>query len=326
MHSAISASIGGYFELELPSPKSFLYRGTLGFQSARAAFFALLLEGRPTRVWMPKYICNSMLEPLVRAGVDCLFYNINAQFDIVGDVDVRPTDWLFYVNYFGVCSDNVENIFARFNQHQIVLDHSHAFYVAPKDCLATIYSPRKFFGIPDGGLLVTQLSVKTPSEIDNDSINRITHLFKRLADSPQSGYADYLQAEKSLSEFEPLEMSCLTRRMLASIDYQYIRTRRNQNFRFLHGCLGNLNQLQIKLNNVDGPLCYPFITISSEIRELLVAERVFIPSYWSDVKGRTCDDDVEAYLCDKCIAIPCDQRYEIQDLKKITQIILDWKR
>ena len=326
MRNAISKAIGGYFELELPCPKSFLYSAALGFQSARAAFFALLREGRPNRVWMPRYICNAMLEPLARVGIECLFYSINGQFDIEGEVDVRSEDWLFYVNYFGVCSDNVDRIFERFNQHQIVLDHSQAFYVAPKNCLATIYSPRKFFGVPDGGLLITQLPVQIPSEIDEGSINRVAHLFKRLADSPESGYADYLQAEKSLSEFEPLEMSRLTQRMLSSIDYQYIKTRRDENFRFLHESLGNINQLQIKLNKVDGPLCYPFITSNPDIRKLLIAGRVFIPSYWPDVKERTCDDDVEAYLSDKCMAIPCDQRYGIQELTKITQIILDWKR
>ena len=42
-------AIGGYFELELPPPRGERYPDALRYQSARAAFLALLLAGRPGR-------------------------------------------------------------------------------------------------------------------------------------------------------------------------------------------------------------------------------------------------------------------------------------
>jgi hypothetical protein len=318
--------IGGYFELELPLPQPFLYPQALRFQSARAAFLALLRSGEPKRIWMPKYICDAMLAPLVKQGIECVFYSINEQFDIAGEIDFRAGDWLFYVNYFGICTENVDRILTRYDPDRVILDHAQAFYAQPRECLATIYSPRKFFGIPDGGLLITDLPIKIPSEIDEGSVGRVMHLFKRLAGSPESGYADYKQAEQSLGECEPRQMSRLTKRLLAGVDVQWARMRRNENFSFLHGLLGGLNRISVPLEKIDGPLCYPFFTNSPGIKEALIAERVFVPTYWPDVKNRVSAGDVECNLVDNGIAIPCDQRYATSELELASKIIHQWEK
>ena len=284
MHRGINQAIGGYFELEMPSAKISLHPDAYSFQSARAAFLALIRAGKPKRVWMPRYICDAMLDPLAKEESECVFYKINENFDIADNVDLQPDDWLLYVNYFGVCEANIDRILNRFDKNQIVLDYSQSFYASPRECLATVYSPRKFFGIPDGGLLVTSLPIKIPWKVDTDSIFRVAHLFKRIAESPESGYADYQLAEKSLCEFEPLQMSQLTQYLLSRIDHERARLRRNENFKFLNESLKNLNTLKIAPESINGPLCYPFISDAKNTREKLISEKVFIPTYWSDVK------------------------------------------
>jgi hypothetical protein len=62
-------AIGGYFELELSRGRGEYYPDAYRFQSARAAFLALLQTGQPARVWMPRYLCDSMFEPLRRSGI-----------------------------------------------------------------------------------------------------------------------------------------------------------------------------------------------------------------------------------------------------------------
>ena len=108
---------------------------------------------------MPSYLCDSMLAPVEKAGVECIFYSLDAHFDIIDDITLGESDWLLYVNYFGICGPNIDRLRDRHASGQLILDHSQAFYAAPTECLATIYSPRKFFGVPDGGLLVTALPV-----------------------------------------------------------------------------------------------------------------------------------------------------------------------
>ena len=320
----IEHAIGGYFELELPAAKPFLYPQARRFQSARASFLALLRAGKPKRVWMPHYICDSMLAPLRQAGVEFIFYSINAQFEISDDFELSGGDWLFYVNYFGVCSRNIDRIMSRFDKNQVVLDYSQSFYAAPRECLATIYSPRKFFGVPDGGLLVTNLPIAISPEIESASVGRSTYLLKRLAGSAESGYADYQKAEQSLVEFEPYQMSSLTRRILNSVDFKEVKIRRNSNFHFLHERLGKINKLLIDPLSIDGPLCYPFFIAQSGIRERLISERVFVATYWPDVLDRVSDTSCEASLVKNILPLPCDQRYGKEQMKKIIEIFSEF--
>lgn len=94
--------IGGYFELELPARREMPYAGLKCFQSARAAFLALLRAGKPTRVWMPRYICNAMRAPLEKAGIEYAWYDLTNELEVGPGVRLVNGEWLLYVNYLGV--------------------------------------------------------------------------------------------------------------------------------------------------------------------------------------------------------------------------------
>ena len=316
-------AIGGYFELGLPSMEDY-YPDALKFQSARAAFFSLLQVGKPSRVWIPSYICDAMISPILRSEIECVFYDIGDQFNISDQIHLTDDDWLIYVNYFGICSENITRILNRYNTKQIVLDYSQAFFSPPQDTLATIYSPRKFFGVPDGGLLYSQLQVSEPEIIDTTSLNRMGHLLKRLAeDSPEAGYADFQRAEKSLQNMELRRMSSLTRRLLLSQNFEGIRQKRNDNFRFLHKSLEEFNLLKIHMSDINGPLCYPFFSEKEGLRKKLIAKRIFVPTYWQDVLARVDKLSFEFKLVKECLPLPIDQRYNFNDLQRIIDIILE---
>lgn len=320
----MNSPIGGYFELEFPEPKAFLYPDAYEFQSARAAFLALLRAGKPSRVYMPHYICDSMVAPLEKAGVECRFYSIDDTFNIIDDIDVGETDWLFYINYFGICNSNIDKLFKRYNPCQIILDHSQAFYAPPRDCLATIYSSRKFFGVPDGGLLVTALAILEPQENDHGSLMRAIAGVTRLAETPEAGYTDYQKAECSLEQFEPLKMSQLTRRILHSVDFEAARVKRNNNFEFLHQRLGCLNKLSFDLINIDGPLCYPFFTDIVDLRAHLIRERVFVATYWPETVTRVSAASHELKFVKSLLPLPCDQRYSLDEMEYVAKICLNF--
>jgi hypothetical protein len=313
-------AIGGYFELELPDSKTNLYPQARRFQSARASFLALLRAGNPKRVWMPRFICDAMLAPLRSAGIEIGYYAIDAHLEIVDDVSLAKDEWLFYVNYFGVSAGNVDKVLSRFDPAQVVLDHSQAFFAAPRQCLATIYSARKFFGVPDGGLLITELPIAEPHEIDDGSLGRSTHLLKRLLGAPEPGYPDYQRAEQSLEDFEPRQMSPLTARILGAVDIDAARMKRNANFIFLHERLGGSNEFHIDLSRVDGPLCYPFFTLNSNIRQALIRQRIFVATYWPDVMVLVEENSTEAGFARNIIPLPCDQRYNQADMQAIVDL------
>lgn len=128
MSEVQSPPIGGYFELELPARRELPHAGLQHYQSARAAFLALLRVGRPTRVWMPRYICNAMLTPLENVGIEYAWYDLTDELEVGPEVRLDAGDWLLYVNYFGVCGAKVEALLHRFSPAQIVLDFSQAFF------------------------------------------------------------------------------------------------------------------------------------------------------------------------------------------------------
>lgn len=305
-------AIGGYPELELPPAKQTWHENAMQYQSARAAF-AALLQNMPEvrRVWMPVYICDSMLSPLKFAGKECAFYNIDEQFNIAASIQLKEDDLLLYVNYFGVCEPGVHRVLERFNPQQVIIDCSQAFFTSPYECLATIYSPRKFFGVPDGGLMFANREIVPPHEQDNDSILRMEHLITRLAVSAEAGYASYQRAEASLENCSPKAMSELTRKLLGVIDYLAVQRKRLENFSALHEALGEENQLNIDSATVT-PLCYPFFPAKKIDIKRLAEKRVFIPTYWSDAASRDAISEFESDLINGLISIPCNQKLNLK--------------
>ena len=315
-------AIGGYFELELPQAEASLHGDALRFQSSRAAFLALLRAGRPTAVWMPWYICDAMIEPLRMTGTPVKRYRLDPDLR-VDSADLAPGEWLVYVNYFGLCARQVDDVLNRFPRDQVLIDNAQALFAAPADCLATLYSPRKFLGVPDGGYLVTRQPVDLPSTTDDGSLQRCGHLLTRLAKDAEAGYADYAAAEESLKQQEPLRMSALTERLLAGVDYDSVRARRVENFAFLHEKLQRYNRFEFRYDEQAAPLCYPFFNAPAGVRETLRARRIYTPTYWPDVADAEGAPDFERQLPGSTLCLPCDQRLSREDLAPMVQHLLD---
>lgn len=319
-----AAAIGGYFELELPAQRTQVFPDALRFQSARSAFYALLHAGRPRRVWMPRYLCDTMYAPLEELGIDCRQYSIDESFGIAAELALGEGEWLYYVNYFGVHDSHVDAVLARFGRERVVVDNCQAFFSSPRPCVATIYSPRKFFGVPDGGLLLTDIEVDLPAQRDTGSLLRSAHLVERMAASPEAGYASYKAAEHSLEQLAPRRMSQLTDTILSTVDLDLIRSKRNDNFRALHAELASHNRCILDMAQIDGPLCYPLLIDAPGLREHLIASRVFVATYWPDVRGRVEATAAEAMLVDQLLPLPCDQRYGAAEMTRVARTCLEF--
>lgn len=314
--------IGGYFEFELRNRRRFPYFDTARFQSARSAFLALVRAGRPARVWIPRFICDAMLAPLVQEGIECIWYDVDDRLAVAESASIGVHDWLLYVNYFGVCDANVAELIRRFAPDQVVLDYSQAFFSPPRmEAVATIYSPRKFFGVPDGGLLASRIPVSLPEEQDRGSFSRVSHLMRRLGDTPEAGYADYRRAEESLTDLEPRRMSRLTERILSSIDFDNASRKRRENFMFLHEMLGGENMFAANIAQYTAPLCYPFMTADAGLRDRLINHRIYVASYWPDSIGRV-SHDWAVRMVRNLLPLPIDQRYGRKEMRRLASVIL----
>ena len=283
-------AIGGYFELELapPNPHPFLwpYEPYL-YQSARAALCALLEILAPERVWIPDYNCPVIEQPLEILGIDFIKYTVSPDLSISQELSLGKGELLLFINYFGLSRSRVLEVLRTFDPSRVILDYSQAYFDPPEmDCAGTLYSPRKFFGVPDGGLLYTRHALPTPRERDISTERRTQHLLKRIDLSPEAGFADFGLADKSLSDCRPKIMSHLSERILKSIDFEKARKRRQENFYFLHNSLQSLNFMNLQLDPEYTPQCYPLLR-DNNLRELLIAKRIFVPQFWRDWRRTT---------------------------------------
>jgi hypothetical protein len=171
--------IGGFFELEdiSDSAKSEYYPNLYAFNTARSTLEILLKEKKIKKVYLPSYICNVILEPIIRTNVSYLFYSLNEKLEIAEDIEVTSDEYLLYINYFGIKQNYIQKLVSIYEN--IIIDNSQAFFDKPLSGVDTFYSPRKFFGIPDGSYLSTDLEIDIESFEEAISKNRVSHLIKR---------------------------------------------------------------------------------------------------------------------------------------------------
>jgi len=319
----MDSSIGGYFELELPVREEY-HNNALRLNTGRNAFEYVLRAKKYKKVYLPFYTCDAMLEPINKLGIDYEFYHIDQSFRPVFDFSsIRQEDVFVYNNYFGICDEQTREIAAQCKN--LIIDNSQAFYSKPINGVDTFYSPRKFFGLPDGAYLYTDAFLDNEFEQDI-SYERCMHLLGRVDTGAERNYKSFVKNDNALKE-QPIKiMSELTTKLLKGIDYKNIFIRRKENFNYLHNALKNSNQLKfINIDEIETPMVYPYlISNGNSIKMELIKNKIFIASYWPNVV-EWCEKEVFEYkLSADMISIPIDQRYDTENMKYIIEKISEF--
>lgn len=322
-----STEIGGYFGLDLPDYGD-LYPDAIKFQSARAAIRAVLGCNGIAHVMMPAYICDSIIKSAVDARVEVETYDLDESLYPKNLPHILPDRCVvIYVNYFGLCQQNISRLLKEIPNDRLIIDNSHALFGPHTDALATIYSPRKFVGLPDGGLLIASPSLKIapPMEEDQGSFERMRYLLVRAAYSAREGYADFDKARNSLRDLPPLVMSRLTKRLMRSIRWDQVSGRRRENYAGMARMLDAINEMRWTLGESDVPLCYPLTLMKCDIRRIkdeLAALNVFTATYWPDALPRIKPNTIEAALVYKTLFLPIDQRLEPAHVEAVSKLVM----
>lgn len=319
----LEQSIGGYHALALPFFEDNISKNTVKTNSARSALKVILHAIQAKKIWLPFYTCDAVVDAVKDLNICFDFYNISDAFEVDLAAELGPSEYILIVDYFGVSSNAVKKCLKQFGGNKVIVDCSQAYFNHYSEALANIWSPRKFFGLPDGGLLLSEDSrVQQPLTKDKTSESRLEHLISRLTNSPERTYEQFLRAERVIAELPVLGMSELTERLLCSVDLSQARIVRAENFDFLHKKLGGANKLILKPNSDDAPLCYPLLpSIKMPSRADLISNKVFLPNYWPEVLARVEEGSFECELVTNGLFLPCDQRYTIDDMNKIVSLL-----
>ena len=110
----------------------------------------------------------------------------------------------------------------------------------------------------------------------------------------------------------------MTQNLLRGINYDQIKKVREQNFRYLHEYLRSINQLQLRLP--DGPYMYPLLVKGgANIRKSLQKKNIYIPTLWPNVLEDLTQGEIEYSFAENILPLPCDQRYDLDDMQYLVK-------
>lgn len=311
-------AIGGYFGLELHKGEHF-HKDALRLNTARNCLEYILRVRKYAKVYIPYYTCEVVLEPIRKCNVDYEFYHINTMLEPETEVTLGEKEAFLYTNYFGIKQKCVQRLSQVYGS-RLIVDNAQAFYALPIAETDTFYSARKFFGVADGAYLY--IDELLPNKIEQDvSYNRMSHLLKRIDVNAEFGFADFRNNDNSLVNQPIKRMSKLTSTILCSINYDSIRTRRIENYIYLHGLLKDRNKFNFELHEGEVPMVYPYWADNGkELRNMLIANQVYVATYWQNVLKWCSEFDVECEFAKNVIYLPIDQRYNNVNFMRMSWI------
>jgi hypothetical protein len=317
--------IGGYFELELNKGEHY-HQDCLKLNSGRSCLNYLLCSKNIKKIYLPYYICESVVRTIVKHDIKIEYYHINESFEPIFNKSLDECEFILYVNYFGICDLVVSKIINKYKN--VICDNTQAFFSLPLPNVDTFYSARKFFGVSDGGYLYTDKIIEHDLEKDQ-SYYRMQHLLKRRDQSASEAYHLFKDNELQISESGLKLMSHLTSDIMSSVNYDKAKTRRKNNFFKIDEKFGGINVLNFS-DRVDFiPMTYPLLILKTGIKESLIENGVFIPTYWPEVKDKVSQDSFEWLLCEYLISLPIDQRYDSEEMeymiRKVEEALLSEK-
>lgn len=315
--------IGGYFELAdycecglFPHHKGFL------FNTGRNALeFILCSIGQVRRIYLPYYTCEVVLEPLMKLSIPWSFYAIDLNLEMTDQTELGEDEYLIVNNYFGLKDAYIRTLASIYGD-RLIIDCAQALFAEPLPGVKSFYSCRKFVGVADGGVAYVGTSVGSVDFPEDNTSDHDSHLYTRKEFGAEAGFKEFQNNERKLDNQPIRSMSVKTKGILGHIDYEMVVNRRRANWQYLHSRLQEKNHLSLpSLDSFACPMVYPYMVEDGErLRRRLIEGKVFVAKYWPNVM----DDGIhktEFLMSNQIVSIPCDQRYQEEDLERIVELL-----
>lgn len=308
--------IGGYIELDTYS-LPILHKDAIALNCGRNALAYLIEANQIKKIFMPSFICSSIIDICKKYNIDIIFYEIDINFKPVS-IAAQNYDWVYIVNYYGqLKKEQIDFYKAKFTN--LIIDNAQAYFDVAYTNVHTIYTCRKFFGVSDGAFLYTNRKLDKDFPIDL-SYNRINYILGRYEKTASEFYHEYVNNNKRFMDEPIKKMSKLTLNLLHALNYESISKTRKENFMYLHSNLKKFNNLNLIIP--EGPFSYPFyINGGEKLRYVLQKKRIYIPTLWPNVLDNPFSSELEKHMALNILPLPIDQRYTVKEMDKLIKEI-----
>ncbi len=317
--------IGSFIDLELPRGREY-YRGSTDIarlNTGRAAIYHAVKTLGAKTVWLPHYECDTVRDFLRNKGIKICYYHIDSAFNPT-DIEAREDEAVVLVNYFGIMSSDRMAELAR-PYKNVIIDNSQAFFSAPIEGALSVYSARKFVGVPDGAYVVGEGAERGIEEYpEGFSSDTAGFLLMRC----EYGCEGKAYAARSLNEHridteDIMRMSKLTHKLLDGANYGGNIYKRRENFEIASELFDGINKLNPKMyyDEYTVPMVYPLIVEDDTLLQKLLDNKHFQGHWWSYLLEEMPKDSFEYYISRYVIPITIDQRYGRKELEFLRRIV-----
>ncbi len=343
-----------FWQFDIKNEKNTFWWETTGFfynyyKSGRNAIRALCkcLDRTNKTILLPIYTCESVITPFIEERWNVSFYNIRQDLQI--DIDslmrmyneVKP-DVILFQGYFGfdTTRTSIDTLKSLSECGCIMVEDITSNFLSDNMTNFADYylsSFRKYFAIPDGGMLVSR--EKMPKLDVEDAVKCVVE-DALLAYAAKQAYFENPSGEKK-SEFKKLYkifynevevndklycMNLMSKEILEKIDIKKIKTKRQNNYNYLLYELQKYHDITPVLGECTRDVTPLFIPIyyngkRERLQTYLAYNGIYCPVIWPKPSQIIIEDDLTRSLYEKMLCIPIDQRYGVDEMKEIIRVL-----
>ena len=328
--------IGGMFGLQEPRlvehcHAPFLDGRTTLLANARSGLSLIVEQLKPPQIWMPSYLCGLMAAALGSRGAGVRFFGVShnltlPSLDWTGEVG--PGDVVVFIDYFGFPSDSTAAARVKERGAWVVEDAAQALLSDSTGTLGdfVLYSPRKWLGVPDGGILGINCAAELPDASleppqDRWWLDSLRASLLRRDFDLRGGEREWFELFRKCDARGPTrpcamsQLSCFLLRHC--FDYQAVAQSRVENYLLLSGELADLAVFPSLAPGVV-PLGFPVVVGKRDrLLRALFESGIYPPVHWP-IEGVVPMEFSESHqLASEIMTLPCDQRYGKAEIKRI---------
>lgn len=313
----------------------FVHGACLHLLTARCGLWLLVERLKPQQVWMPSYLCGAMLSAVDPEKTRVRFFPVDYNLCLSSDdwvANVQAGDLVVFIDYFGFPCDGERAQQVKQRGAWVLEDACQALLTEEVGAVAdfTVFSPRKFVGVPDGavltvgvnaGLVATALSPPPPEWcLKTLEAGILRREFDRYG-GERRWFGLFQTIENGLP-VGPYAMSEVARMLLLqAFNYEVIACRRRENYNWLADELGDLAVFpRIPAGVV--PLGFPIrLPDRDHVRQALFAEDIYTPVHWATHGWVPREFEESHQLSKHILTLPCDQRYGCLEMERMAAVI-----
>lgn len=313
--------------------------------SGRNAIKLLLKIINKGEVLLPEYICDSVIEAF--SGNKVNYYrlkeDLTIDLDDLGSRINNKTSVVFIMHYFGALQpkdilDQIKDMKSK-NDFIIIEDTTHSLFSQVQTigdyCVCSL---RKWFAIPDGGVIYSQNSLAF-CEYEKLDLNRNidkaygmllkTLFLDKKMDTNLLYRKIFVETENEFDKsYQIKKISNFSKYLLNCYDISHLRTKRKDNYSQL---LKEIELIGLKTSvRIEKEWCPFVLTINinerDKFREYLMRNKIYCAVHWP-LNGTPLHKNLSARKrSSRMISLPIDQRYGFKEMKYLAEVLkrYDW--